>query len=66
MNLTSQFNEIRSKIEEMNSFVSSVEFSSFTQQQRLLFIEQLAAMERQSVAISELINISDGIVHAGK
>lgn len=61
MNLIGQFDELRARVQEMQSFVSSVEFSSYTLQQRLLFNEQLAAMERQSVALSELINLSDGL-----
>ena len=61
MNLRGQFDELRARVEEMQSFVSSAEFSSYPLQQRLLFNEQLAAMERQSVALSELINLSDGL-----
>lgn len=61
MNLRGQFDELRARVEEMQSFVSSAEFSSYPMQQRLLFNEQLAAMERQSVALSELINLSDGL-----
>ncbi|EFU6041688.1 hypothetical protein ACVFBP_001566 [Escherichia coli] len=61
MNLNEQFTQLRGQVEEMNAFVSSVDFAAKSQQQRALYLEQLAAMERQSVALSELINLSDGL-----
>ena len=61
MDLKEQFGELREKIEAMNAFVLSAGFAGYSQQQRTLYNEQLAAMERQSVALSELINLSDGL-----
>ncbi|MCE9890909.1 hypothetical protein LZ634_19710 [Kluyvera intermedia] len=61
MNLSELFVQLRKQIDEMSAFVSSADFSGCSQQERALYNEQLAAMERQSVAMSELINLSDGL-----
>lgn len=61
MDIRQQFDELRVRIDDMREFVMSQEFSTRTQQERALFNEQLSAMERQSTAMSELINLSDGL-----
>lgn len=61
MDIRQQFDELRVRIDDMREFVMSQEFSARTQQERALFNEQLSAMERQSTAMSELINLSDGL-----
>lgn len=61
MDIRQQFNGLRDNVDKLRAFILSEEFSAQPQQARLLFNEQLAAMERQSVAMSELINLSDGL-----
>lgn len=61
MNIRQPFDELRIRINDMREFVMSKEFSARTQQERTLFNETLSAMERQSTAMSELINLSDGL-----
>lgn len=61
MDIRQPFDELRIRINDMREFVMSKEFSARTQQERTLFNETLSAMERQSTAMSELINLSDGL-----
>ncbi len=61
MDIRQPFDELRIRINDMREFVMSKEFSTRTQQERALFNETLSAMERQSTAMSELINLSDGL-----
>ena len=61
MDIKQQFDDLRGRIDDIRGFIMSSEFSEQTQQARALFSEQLSAMERQSTAMSELINLSDGL-----
>lgn len=61
MDIKQQFDDLRGRIDDIRGFIMSSEFSGQTQQVRALFNEQLSAMERQSTAMGELINLSDGL-----